>query len=515
MADNNDPGKGNPWSDHSSSSSSKSPYRPPTNLDDESNLRQLDRLAGSIPLAPSAGPTAAPSAPPTPILVNSTVTSSADHTPILQSPHHPHQGAVYQARPPGAASSSSSPIPPATNLPEHTDREHVLYDDAPPSYEAVITKDIPQIHDNYDHIRGPVPARGQELKTRIPSESISHNGAGPSNGRSVTVGNGGASSSSSSSPYHHQNGAGDSHYGSFLQTNTSSQSTRALGLRGEIALGEDDEEPIPSDMERLLGSDAGPVDGFPRRSDAMAPHGDGQSNDQSHGPDRESDDEDEGDHSCWTVAGDGQAWLAVFFHMFVLLPWTLFCYVWTLTVVLVAFTTLIIPPLGYLCVIPAITSWRALARVDLVMSAAMVSDRVRQKYRYHTSSVYIERDPGPEWTRPQIFGYEIPLPGFIEQRSRARHQRQRRLRNLWHRSAKHLRVMSTDHHSIKSLFYFLVWKMMFAIPVFIVIVVLFCLTLPFMICLLPTLLVVSKAFMNWQYRWAVCWLSEKPTPIVL
>ncbi|KAF9947633.1 hypothetical protein BGZ65_008667, partial [Modicella reniformis] len=50
-------------------------------------------------------------------------------------------------------------------------------EEAPPSYEAIIAKDndITQLHDNYDHLRGPPGQRGQDIKIRIPTEFLGGN----------------------------------------------------------------------------------------------------------------------------------------------------------------------------------------------------------------------------------------------------------------------------------------------------------------------------------------------------
>ncbi|KAG0054041.1 hypothetical protein BGZ83_012030 [Gryganskiella cystojenkinii] len=353
---------------------------------------------------------------------------------------------------------------------------HPVEEDAPPSYEAVITKDVTQLHDNYDHLRGPPGQRGRDDKIRIPFDTHDSN-------------NSAAAGSSS-------NGAGSSsHYGStgILHSPTAPPE---LGLTGQIALpADEDDEAFTRDIDRLLGAD----------TDA----------DNAAGSSVHSDDDDHSS-SCWNIVGEGQAWAATAYMILVILPWSLFCFGWTLAWMIVAGVTMIIPPLGYFFIIFSVTSWRALARVDLVMSEAFVSNEVRQRYPYFTSSVYIEAEPGPAWSAPRLFGRELPLPEFIRSRLQDRHARRgRRPRNLWHRGVRHLKATVNNRHSIRAMFYFLTWKLMFALPVFIVVVCLFSFSLPFMFCFLPSLLAVSRTFANWQYRWSVTWLSEKPAPIVV
>ncbi|KAF9940255.1 hypothetical protein BGZ67_008022 [Mortierella alpina] len=397
-------------------------------------------------------------------------------------------------------SSSSTPEPP-TSLPsappalyptinESSESSHVTtisaahdaLDDSPPSYEAVITKDITQLHDNYDHLRGPPGQRGQDMKARIPAESLSAS-------HYQSAGAGSSSGNSGPSEGYGSTSAGACGHPGIVHSPTSAHAPN-LGLQGQIAL--DDDADYAQDVDRLLGADQESIGDLSTEGD------------------------DPADDSCWAVAGDGRAWMVLCYLIFVLLPWSIFCYAWTFCIMLVALVAMIVPPLGYLITIASVASWRSLARVDLVLSSALVSHEIRLRYPHVTAKVYIAAEPGPAWTAPRLFGRELPLPEFIRRRLQSRHTaRGRRAKNLWHRGAKHFRATVTDRHTIRSLFYFLIWKMMYAIPIFLVVVVYFCLTIPFMICLLPSLLSMSKVFANWQYRWAVTWLSEKPAPIVL
>ncbi|KAF9960177.1 hypothetical protein BGZ72_007712 [Mortierella alpina] len=407
---------------------------------------------------PSSSNILEPSAPPTP------PTPSAPSAPSASS-------ALYPTVNPSSESSHITTLSAASDA----------FDDSPPSYEAVITKDITQLHDNYDHLRGPPGQRGQDVKTRIPAESYTSHyqsaGAGSSSGNRGT-GEGYGSTSAATSDHR-----------GIVHSPTSAHAPN-LGLQGQIAL--DDDADYAQDVDRLLGADQESIGDLSTEGD------------------------DPADDSCWAVVGDGQAWMILCYMIFVLLPWSVFCYAWTFCFMLVSLAAMIVPPLGYLFTIASVTSWRAFARVDLVLSGALVSHEIRQRYPHIKAKVYIAAEPGPAWTAPRFFGRELPLPEFIRRRLQSRHTaRGRRAKNLWHRGAKHLRATVTDRHTIRSMFYFLIWKMMYAIPIFAVVMVYFCLTIPFMICLLPSLLSVSKAFANWQYRWAVTWLSEKPAPIVL
>ncbi|KAG0373557.1 hypothetical protein BGX24_011555 [Mortierella sp. AD032] len=372
-----------------------------------------------------------------------------------------------------------------------------LPEEAPPSYEAVVSKDIPQLHDNYDHLRGPPGQRGRDIKDRIPSESIARYQSGGQGGSGSSSSGGVGSSSSghagpsaistntSSSPYEQP------HYGATRVIAHSPTTAHAppLGLTGQIALDPDNDDDFAQDIDRLLGED-------------------GDQTDLSHN-------DDSSDRSCWTIVGDQNAWISLFYMIVVLLPWTIFCFAWVLSFGLVAMVLMIIPPIGYLFTVFAVCSIRALARVDLVLSSVLVSDAIVAKYPYFTSQVFVAPEPGPAWQQPRLFGYTMPLPDFLRRRlERRQASRNRRPKNLWHRGANHLKTL-LDAHTTKGFFYFVVWKMMFAIPIFVLTVVFFVLNVPFMVCFLPSLLNISKAFANWQYRWAVTWLSGKPAPIIL
>ncbi|KAG0245750.1 hypothetical protein BGX31_006224 [Mortierella sp. GBA43] len=397
-------------------------------------------------------------------------------------PHHPqqHQHSLQQH---GYQEIHASTSAQETDTPQ----------EAPPSYEAIVTKDISQIHDNYDHLLGPPGQRGQDIKIRIPSESLSSsayrqsagssssNGAGPSVPRLPPSNDAGYGATCS----------GQGGRSGILHSPTSAQAPE-LGLRGQIALSPEDEEAERAqDVDPLLSAD--------NESTITS-------------TDLHSEDSDDHDTSSWAIAGDGQVWWSLFYLLVLLLPWTLFCFAWTFCMAMVSTLLMIIPPVGYLFTVLAITSWRALARVDLVLSRSMVSNEIQQRHPFIAAKIFIrpERERGPTW---RIFGREISLPagGFCNS---ARRRRGRRVRNVWDQSAKHLRSL-LDRHTIRGMFYFTVWKMMFAFPVFLVIWILFTLTIPFMVCFLPSLLIVSRAFANWQYRWAVNWLSEKAPPIVI
>lgn len=383
--------------------------------------------------------------------------------------------------PPTAPPAPPSPPTSFPNTPaktsDHDQLLHTSFEDEPPAYE-VIDKDVPQLHDNYDHLRGPPGQRGQDIKGRIPADSYTSN-------RYSIHDNGASSSAGPSRPNPINPYANSSnepvHYGS---------SRTPLGLTGQIALPSDEDEQYAREVDHLLGAE--------------------DDTDTDTGSTRKEK------RDCCHVANFGQAWLAFGYLLLGILPWSVFCFGWTLAWALAGSISLIFPPVGYVMMIFAITSWRALARVDLALSRYLVSDEIAAKYPCIYAPVYIPREPSSPWTHPTVFGRKIPLPEFMKRKLESRHRsRSRRPKNIWARSVNHLKVTVNNAHTIKSMFYFMTWKLMLALPVFLVVVVLTCFTAPFMLCLLPTLLAVCQEFANWQYRWAVAWLSEKPSPIIL
>ncbi|KAG0234311.1 hypothetical protein BGW42_006703 [Actinomortierella wolfii] len=395
------------------------------------------------------------------------------------------------------STTSAAPSAPPVRFDQHTVSDEVaplIPEDAPPSYEVAISKDIPQIHDNYDHLRGPRAVRGVEDKTRIPLDSTPYYQQGGSGGAgsSLSPGVGSSSNAGPSTPR-----SASSAYGSFPPQHQQHQppivpiaqpsapTLPELGRRGQIAL--DPDSPIETSGHR--GTDVHST---------------------------YSDESGEQDESCWSSVSEPRPWFALFYHVLFILPWALFCQAWVLCVGITSFMALIFPPLGYLLIIPSVTSWRALARADLEMSALLVSDDVRHKYGDHRVKhpVYIPMDPVnySPWNLV-VFGHRIPIPSaFSTWRQR---RSQRRARGLWKRSVKHLKDTIKDNHTTRSFFYFLIGKFMIALLIFVVIIFFLSLSIPFMLCLLPSLLKLSTKFANMQYRWALTWLTDKSEPIVV
>ncbi|KAF9437332.1 hypothetical protein BGZ76_001157 [Entomortierella beljakovae] len=457
------------------------------NVPTDSNWSR-NNLANSIEeqLIPEA-PIAQLAQPSAPSIIHSAATSTTPPPQQQQQRQH-HQSTAAEVLVDIAATTSTH----AASIP-------TTFEDLPPSYEATVVRDIPQIHDNYDHLRGPVGQRGVDLKTRIPLDSTpaSHYQAGGSN----DVG-----SSSRTGP---GNNAG-ARYGSISPPQSSpsrlvnGQTTSPNNLNGQVSHGRDDDGLHSQDVDRLLG----PSD---------------------HRPEYRSYEEEE-PLVGWGIVGDSRAWIGLAYLIVILFPWALFCFVWTLVTAIISAICMIFPPVGYVVMITSITSWRALARVDLVISRSLVAWQFREKHPYTQSKIFVRM---PNHTHPipdtQTVGstHEAPgtpeIPGnhgdhdspAIPSSPHSSHRSRIRRSNLWQRLSEHLKLAAFNKHTLSTLSYFLIWKFIFALAVFPIIVVFFIIAIPFMVCLLPTLLLVCRKFINGQFRWSIFWLAKKSQPIAL
>ncbi|KAF9320485.1 hypothetical protein BG003_005871 [Podila horticola] len=363
------------------------------------------------------------------------------------------------------------------------------FEDEPPSYEHIV-KDLPQIHDNYDHLRGPPGQRGIDVKTRIPLDSTpaSHYQSG-ANGS----GSGGPSAPRAASP--------DTRYGAIPQQPSSSTrlvqpsapSAPHSGLQGQTALGREDDSHHFHAVDRLLGPD-GQANDTRAGSDTLSEHGHGEEEPSSH----------------WSIVGESRVWVGLFYTVVVLLPWAVFCFAWTIVTLIIASVAMVVPPVGYFFAIATITSWRALARVDLAMATHLVTPHVRTKHPHKIEKVFVPV-PDSASSSPVHSSSSSDSTNGTETRRRSRIRNS----NLWSKGSLHLNAAVKNKHTLKAMSYFMIWKMVFALPVFIVTVAFTGLTIPFMACLLPSLLIVNRAFMGWQFRWAIVWLAEKQQPIIL
>ncbi|KAG0028379.1 hypothetical protein BGZ81_004790 [Podila clonocystis] len=365
-----------------------------------------------------------------------------------------------------------------------------VFEDEPPSYEHTI-KDLPQIHDNYDHLRGPPGQRGVDVKTRIPLDSTpaSHYQSG-ANGAS---GSGGPSASRAASP--------DTRYGAIPQQPPSSSplvqpsapSALHSGLQGQTAFGREDDSHHFRAVDRLLGPN-GQANTRPG-SDTSSEYGDGEEELPSH----------------WSIVGESRVWIGLFYTIVVLLPWAVFCFVWTIVTLIIASVTMVVPPVGYFFAMATITSWRALARVDLAMATHLVTPQVRSKHPHKIEKVFVSV-PDSVSSSPA----HSSSPSSDSTNGTTTHRRSRiRRSNMWSKGSLHLNAAIKNKHTLMAMSYFMIWKMIFALPIFIVTVAFAGLTVPFLVCLLPSLLIVNRAFMDWQFRWSIVWLAEKKQPIIL
>ncbi|GBB88366.1 hypothetical protein RclHR1_14930005 [Rhizophagus clarus] len=72
----------------------------------------------------------------------------------------------------------------------------------------------------------------------------------------------------------------------------------------------------------------------------------------------------------WPEVYNPNAWASIFYLVFWLPPWTLFCFVWIFCTgsISVAFS-LAFPPLGYFFFIATVASWRSLARIEIITTS--------------------------------------------------------------------------------------------------------------------------------------------------
>ncbi|KAF9153082.1 hypothetical protein BG015_004098 [Linnemannia schmuckeri] len=415
----------------------------------------------------------------------------------------------------GSSSTSSTPTPGLTAQKSKTAGKNAILGDEeePPSYESSVIRNVTtiphQIHDNYDHLRGPPGQRGVDIKTRIPLDSTpaEHFQSGSGSGS-----NAGGSGSQQQPP--RQYGATTHSDASAPPTNSSSSAassaaTATRPFQGQPSHGRSDDDAQHSrDVDRLLGP-----------------------NSSTHGNNARPNDEEEEPKTHWSIVGDGKAWTAFFYILFIVVPLSLFFFVWSMATLIISAVSMIFPPVGYFVVIATVTSWRALGRLDLVLSRALVPKDVRERHPYLTFDIFVT--PGSEEcahhgihsstssTSPpptNATGAPPTSSSASETYTTAEgevRQRRRKPRNVFDKSATHLSASFSNKHTLKTLSYLLIWKLVLAVPIFCIVVVFACLTLPLIFCLLPSLLIICRAFVHWQFRWAIIWLAERHKPIAL
>ncbi|KAG9067285.1 hypothetical protein KI688_012068 [Linnemannia hyalina] len=476
---------------------------------------------------------------PTPVAVqpatHTTATSSSGsvHAPVQAQAHtstthsiteavtslfhrHPQETPAPAHAPEVAGGSSSTPAEPTAHKSKAAASKKGILgnEEEPPSYESSVIRNATttphQIHDNYDHLRGPPGQRGVDIKTRIPLDSTpaEHFQSGSGSGS-----NNGAGGSGSQPP--RQYGATSQSGGASAPPASSSSSEATRPLLGQTSHGRDDDDAKHSrDVDRLLGPNS-------------STHGNGA---------RPDDEEDEEPKTHWSIVGDGKAWTAFFYILFIVVPLSLFFFVWSMATLIISAVSMIFPPVGYFVVIATVTSWRALGRLDLVLARAMVPKDVRDRHPYQTFDIFVT--PGSEecehhgihasasssshTTDPTPAAAPGGAPPTSSSSSETYttaegevRQRRRKPRNVFDKSATHLGASFSNKHTLKTLSYLLIWKLVLAVPIFCVVVVFACLTIPLIFCLLPSLLIICRAFVHWQFRWAIMWLAERHKPIAL
>jgi hypothetical protein len=288
-------------------------------------------------------------------------------------------------------------------------------------------------------------------------------------------------------------------------SSSAASAAAARPLQGQTSHGRDDDDAQHSrDVDRLLGPNSSTNNGT-----------DGEEEPKTH----------------WSIVGDGKAWGAFFYILFIIVPLSLFFFVWSMATLIISAVSMIFPPVGYFIVIATVTSWRALGRLDLILSRALVPKDVRERHPYLTFDIFVT--PGSEECAhhgihasthsssaapPATANGPSTSASSSETYTTAEgevRQRRRKPRNVFDKSATHLSASFSNKHTLKTLSYLLIWKLVLAVPIFCVVVVFACLTLPLIFCLLPSLLIICRAFVHWQFRWAIMWLAERHKPIAL
>ncbi|KAF9927567.1 hypothetical protein FBU30_003074 [Linnemannia zychae] len=426
-----------------------------------------------------------------------TVTSFFHRTPSPAPPAAATPSTASEA----ASGSSSNPIPAsASTQTQNTTQPSkakmaAKNEEEPPSYESSVIRDTNtplQIHDNYDHLRGPPGQRGVDIKTRIPLDSTpaEHIQSGSTSGSNAQSGQGAGGSGSQPSRQ----------YGATSQTSSTSPSR----LQGQTSHGQDDDDAQHArDTDRLLGPNSTAAHPTP----ATRPEGNNEEEPKTH----------------WSVVGDGKAWGSFFYIIFVIIPLSLIFFIWSMATLIISAVSMIFPPIGYFVVIATVTSWRALGRLDLLLSRSLVSKDVRDRHPYLTFDIFVK--PGSEECEHHGI-HAASSPSHSSDNNNSNNdtyttaegevrQRRRKPRNVFDKSATHLSASFSNKHTLKTLSYLLIWKLVLAVPVFVVVVVFGILTIPLIFCLLPSLLIISRTFMHWQFRWAILWLAERHKPIAL
>ncbi|KAG0300640.1 hypothetical protein BGZ98_009025 [Dissophora globulifera] len=195
----------------------------------------------------------------------------------------------------GLSSSSTSAAKPTAMISE----------DMPPPYEATVIN-VRQIHDNYDHLRGPPGQRGADIKTRIPLDSTPSSHYTGGDGASGSGSGTGISSRSMPPPSSSPSGISPSQgqgYGAIPQVGHPSvassvpQHHQVNTLHGQASHGRDDDELHSRDVDRLLGT----------QPDVLRPRAEGH-------------DYDEEPDTHWGIVGNGKAWMGFVYLLFVLFP---------------------------------------------------------------------------------------------------------------------------------------------------------------------------------------------------
>jgi hypothetical protein len=94
--------------------------------------------------------------------------------------------------------------------------------------------------------------------------------------------------------------------------------------------------------------------------------------------------------SYWSILQSSQAWLLILFYIFFDFTWTLFCFVWCLTTLVLGVGLLPLFPLGYSILFVGSLSWRALAKSELFFISGfhpLIASEIQSVFLHGNDSV--------------------------------------------------------------------------------------------------------------------------------
>ncbi|CAG8475509.1 11616_t:CDS:2 [Funneliformis caledonium] len=183
---------------------------------------------------------------------------------------------------------------------------------------------------------------------------------------------------------------------------------------------------------------------------------------------------DNEDDCCCTAPCEISTWGCLIYLTLFSLPFGIFCFIWTITTSIMCFTTLILPPLGYVMCLITAASYRMLGRIELVTQ--QLCGGQPRLFRNLGYQAY-----------PPVFSLENPptLPTTttsLESRG-------------WFNSSF---SYMTDAYTWRCLVYFMMIKSFLSVITFIITILAVTISIPLALCLLGPALYLVKTVGVWQ-----------------